>query len=65
MSSSRGKRVLMLVENNPFPNDPRIRREARALIDAGYQVSVVAPARPWPAAARDLRWYSGLPFPCT
>src|SRR5680860_1259351 len=45
MNVSRGKRVLMLVENNPFPNDPRVRREARALIDAGYQVSVIAPAR--------------------
>lgn len=38
-------RVLMLVENNPYPQDPRVRRESRALAEAGYRISVIAPAR--------------------
>jgi len=33
----------MLVENNGFPMDFRVRREAQALRDAGYGVSVIAP----------------------
>ncbi|MHB0870143.1 MAG: glycosyltransferase family 4 protein [Chloroflexota bacterium] len=50
MSASRGCRVLMLLENNSFPEDPRVRREARALADAGHRVSVISPAekgQPW------------------
>ena len=42
--------VLLLVENNPYPADFRVRREAHALRDAGYQVSVICPrgpAQPW------------------
>ena len=42
--------VLMLVENNAYPLDVRVRREARALHDAGYQVTVIAPR------ARGQRW---------
>lgn len=38
-------RVLMVVENNPFPDDPRVRHEAAALRDSGRQVSVIAPRR--------------------
>ena len=41
-----GRRVLMLVENNSYPQDYRVRREARALADAGYQVTVISPAQP-------------------
>ncbi len=40
----------MLLENNPFPQDPRVRREAATLTSAGYQVSVICPKRkgqPW------------------
>ena len=36
----------MLLQNNPYPLDPRVRREARALTDAGYRVTVIAPAGP-------------------
>jgi glycosyltransferase involved in cell wall biosynthesis len=39
------KRVLMLLENNPYPSDIRVRQEAQALIAAGYEVSVVSPGR--------------------
>jgi len=33
----------MLLENNPFPSDARPRREAQALVRAGYRVSVISP----------------------
>lgn len=36
----------MLVENNPYPQDTRVRSEAEALTGGGYQVSVIAPAGP-------------------
>ncbi|MEF7616693.1 glycosyltransferase family 4 protein [Aquincola sp. MAHUQ-54] len=39
-------RVLLLVENNSYPFDFRVRREAQALRDAGYRVSVIAPRAP-------------------
>jgi glycosyltransferase involved in cell wall biosynthesis len=37
--------VLMLLENNPYPHDVRVRREAETLAAAGYGVTVVAPRR--------------------
>jgi len=43
-------KVLMLVENNGYPRDFRVRREAQALRDAGHQVSVICPREgrePW------------------
>lgn len=36
----------MIVENNTYPRDPRVRREAEGLAAAGYQVSVISPALP-------------------
>ncbi|MEM4847074.1 MAG: glycosyltransferase family 4 protein [Thermosphaera sp.] len=39
------ERVLMLLENQTYPQDPRVRREATALVDAGYRVYVIAPKR--------------------
>lgn len=43
MPNQNSKRVLMLVENNPFWRDVRVRQEAQALKDAGYAVSVICP----------------------
>lgn len=43
MNSPLGARVLMLLENCPYPSDDRVRREARALTAAGYRVTVIAP----------------------
>ena len=34
----------MLLENQPYPQDHRVRREATALAAAGYRVSVICPA---------------------
>jgi glycosyltransferase involved in cell wall biosynthesis len=33
----------MLLENMPYPQDPRVRAEARSLVRAGHHVTVVAP----------------------
>jgi glycosyltransferase involved in cell wall biosynthesis len=41
--TSSSARVLLLVENNPYPLDFRVRREALTLRDAGYRVTVIAP----------------------
>ena len=39
-------RILMLLENQTYPRDFRVRREATALTAAGYRVSVICPAGP-------------------
>ena len=38
-------RVLMVVENRPYASDPRVRNEARTLLERGYRVSVICPAK--------------------
>jgi glycosyltransferase involved in cell wall biosynthesis len=38
-----GSRVVMLLENNPYPADVRVRMEAESLARAGYDVLVIAP----------------------
>ena len=40
---TRGKRVLIIVQNLPVPFDRRVWLECQALMAAGYQVSVVCP----------------------
>jgi glycosyltransferase involved in cell wall biosynthesis len=44
MKSAPQCRILMLLENLPFPQDVRVRREAAALVQAGYRVTVICPA---------------------
>jgi glycosyltransferase involved in cell wall biosynthesis len=43
MKESTKSRILMLLENLPYPQDVRVRREATALVAAGYSVSVICP----------------------
>jgi glycosyltransferase involved in cell wall biosynthesis len=43
MTASRGKRVLIIVENLPCPFDRRVWQEALALRASGYQVSIICP----------------------
>jgi len=43
MGRAKGRRVLMIVENNPVPSDRRVWQEATALRDAGYEVSIISP----------------------
>lgn len=38
-------RVLILLENRPYPWDYRVEREARSLTQAGYQVTVISPGQ--------------------
>jgi glycosyltransferase involved in cell wall biosynthesis len=38
--------VVMLLENAPYPEDPRVRDEATALTRAGHEVTVLAPRAP-------------------
>ena len=40
---SSNPHVLMLLGNNPYPQDPRPRREAETLVAAGYRVTIAAP----------------------
>ena len=44
MKESVGSHVLMLLENSRFPLDPRVYQEARTLVEAEYQVTVICPA---------------------
>jgi len=44
VKASANGRILMLLENLPFPQDVRVRREACALVNAGYRVTVICPA---------------------
>ncbi len=43
---NHGSRVLMLLENNPYPQDSRVRKEAVSLQRAGFTVTVIAPRAP-------------------
>jgi glycosyltransferase involved in cell wall biosynthesis len=38
-----GCRILMLLENESYPDDTRVALECRCLCDAGYEVSVICP----------------------
>jgi len=42
--SARRQRILMLLENNPYPHDSRVRKEAASLTEAGFGVTIIAPA---------------------
>lgn len=46
MKVSPANRILMLLENQPYPQDRRVRREANALAAAGYRVTVICPTLP-------------------
>jgi glycosyltransferase involved in cell wall biosynthesis len=46
MRASAGKRVLMLLENAPYPIDVRVSNESNTLTKAGYRVSVICRSSP-------------------
>lgn len=57
-------RVLIVIENTPVQRDIRVQREARALLAAGYGVSVVCPrdeATPLPEDLRAVRVHAYPP----
>src|SRR5215831_14080609 len=41
----RAVRILMIMENCSYLRDPRIQREAKTLLAAGYRVSVISPGK--------------------
>jgi len=41
---TRPRWVVMLLENESYPADPRVRHEAETLVEAGYRVTVLAPS---------------------
>ena len=47
--------VVMLLGNNPYPQDERVRREALTLVQHGYTVSVVCPRANGQPAAETVR----------
>jgi glycosyltransferase involved in cell wall biosynthesis len=56
----------MLVENNPYPQDARVRQEATSLCNAGYEVTVIAPSsgeQPWQDIVDGVRAYRYPPPP--
>lgn len=53
----------MLLENNPFPQDGRVRREAASLTRAGYVVTVVAPRGRGQPLREELEGVRVLRFP--
>ena len=56
-------RVLLLVENNAYPFDVRVRREALALLSAGFRVFVISPrgkGQPW---AENVNGVEAFRFP--
>jgi len=46
VKATANNRILMLLENQTYPRDFRVLREATALTAAGYRVSVICPAGP-------------------
>lgn len=56
-------RVLLLVENNTYPFDFRVRREAQTLRDAGYQVTIIAPRDTAQLWIEDIEGISVYRFP--
>lgn len=43
MKFTKQHNILMLLENNPYNEDDRVKREALALVEAGYNVTVICP----------------------
>ena len=60
MESGDRIRVLMLLENNPYPEDYRVRCEANVLSANGYEVTVISPmglGQPWHEVCQGVRIY--------
>lgn len=57
------KKILMLLENNCYPQDTRVRREANTLVEAGFQVSIIAPKGPGQSWTEDVDGVYAYRFP--
>lgn len=57
-TQQRALRIIMVVENNAYPDDVRVRSEAETLAQAGHSVTVISPrdpGQPWRAAINGVR----------
>jgi glycosyltransferase involved in cell wall biosynthesis len=52
--NARRQRILMLLENNHFPQDSRVKKEADSLTEAGFRVTVIAPQGKRQAAREEV-----------
>lgn len=67
MVRHRPPRVVALLENNPYPFDIRVRQEALALKEAGYDMTVICPRegdQPWHETMDGVQVYR-FPLPPT
>jgi glycosyltransferase involved in cell wall biosynthesis len=53
----QAQQVVMLLENNPYPQDTRVRNEAESLSEAGVRVTVLAPRG---AGQSSRQWINGV-----
>lgn len=58
------ERITMLLENNPYPQDVRVRSEAESLAAAGHEVTVIAPRGPGQSRREKVRGVTVLRFRC-
>lgn len=65
MNEPANNRILMLLENLPFPQDLRVRREAYALHAAGYRVKVICPAHKGQAFRETVNGVRVYRYPAT
>ena len=56
-------RVAMVLQNEPYPQDVRVRSEARTLVEAGHAVTVFAPIAAGQSRDRARGWRGGSPLP--
>jgi glycosyltransferase involved in cell wall biosynthesis len=57
LDASTPRRVVMLLENNPYPQDTRVRNEAESLAEVGLHVTVLAPRG---RAQTAYQWINGV-----
>lgn len=63
LNNGRARRVLMLLENEDYPRDNRVYKQATALIQAGYEVAVICPASPGQLSYEVLEGVSVYRYP--
>ncbi len=63
MKNRKAKRILFLVENTPYPTDVRVRNEAETLVEAGYQVRVVAQSKKGEKRREEVRGVQVYRYP--
>lgn len=61
MSTDRPRHILLVVENLPLARDHRLRKQAAALVEAGYRVSVICRRDPGNTAIDGVRVYEYRP----